>query len=133
MPEQNPQMAQLEQINAMWGPMFDMIAPHLVEYFEKYDGYEFREWFAEEHGRFAYGELRKMAPQTLLGVVELRKQVGPDHVRPMLGRLMPPDKCAKFLQEFMSDEPDSEGFLLGKEVEPQEEPEEVQQPNERTF
>lgn len=109
-PEQQKMAIELEQINNQLGWMFDLVTPHLVERFHKSDGMDFRDWFLEEHGDFAYRQIRQMAPETIIGIFELRKQVAPANIQAQLVQLQPMEKVQKFVLEFLSDEPsDDEG------------------------
>lgn len=104
-PEQQQMANQLETLNNTFGPVFDMAAPHIVDCFHKSDGVDFREWFLGEFGEFAYREMRRVGPEMILGVFELRKQVAPPHVQTQLQQLQPPEKVQQFVLEFLSDEP----------------------------
>jgi uncharacterized protein YqeY len=99
-------MAAIQDINTQFGSTFDEFTPELVKTFDRdLSGMDFRDWFIEEFGARVYSFLRKMDVRTILGVIELRKQTAPDHLRPQLALLTPPEKVEKFILEFQSNEP----------------------------
>jgi hypothetical protein len=99
-------MGAIEEINAQFGATFDEFTPELVKTFDRdLSGMDFRDWFIEEFGARVYSFLRKMDVRTILGVIELRKQTAPEHLRPQLALLTPPAKVEKFILEFQSNDP----------------------------
>jgi hypothetical protein len=122
-------MGAIQEINAQFGATFDEFTPELVKTFDRdLTGMDFRDWFIEEFGARVYSFLRKMDVRTILGVIELRKQTAPEHLRPQLALLTPPDKVERFILEFQSsaDAPDYGG-------EDTAEPEGAQRPVEKDF
>jgi len=104
-PEQE-QMDMLEAINNQFGPMFDDIAPFLVDHFRKgFSGMVFREWFREENGEKLYRMVRGFSPETITGIIEIRKRVAEPRIQSMLQELQPTDAVVQFVQEFLSDAP----------------------------
>ena len=109
-------MTTIQRLSDQFGPLFDGAAPFLVDHFSKgATGMEFREWFCREYGEHAYRTIRQMDPRTLMGIIELRKTQGAEHVQPLLQRLAPPEDVTEFIQEFLSDRPVDE-----EEDEPEE-------------
>lgn len=108
--EEQRQMQNLEMINNQFGWMFDMVTPYLVDMFHKSTGMHFRDWFLDEHGDFAYRQIKVMSPETIVAIFELRKQVAPPTIQQQLVQLSPPEKVSQFVLEFLSDVPaDEEG------------------------
>ena len=96
---------ELEMLNGTMGPMFDMATPHLVDMFHKATGMHFRDWFLDEYGDFSYRETKKLGPEKVLALFELRKQVAAPNVQALLSQLQPPEKVQGFVLQFLSDEP----------------------------
>lgn len=95
----------IKRIAYQWGHVFDSVAPMLVDKFHNADGYAFREWVIKEYGEATYRSLRAFSPQTILGVLEVRKHEAPDQtVKARLAELMPPEDVAAFIEEFLSDD-----------------------------
>lgn len=91
-------------ISHQFGGMLDEVAPFIVDQFKKgMTGMDLRDWFVGEYGMKGYGMLRQMSPETLVGVLEHRRQNAPDHVRNLLSQLQPADKVLEFIKQFMSD------------------------------
>lgn len=104
--EQEQVMGAISEINQQFGATFDEFTPELVKTFDRdLSGMDFRDWFIEEFGARVYSFLRKMDVRTILGVIELRKQTAPEHLRPQLQLLTPPAKVEKFILEFQSNDP----------------------------
>ena len=123
-------MGAIQEINAQFGATFDEFTPELVKTFDRdLTGMDFRDWFIEEFGARVYSFLRKMDVRTILGVIELRKQTAPEHLRPQLVLLTPPAKLEKFILEFQSSE-DAPNY---GEEENATEPGATPQPVERDF
>lgn len=101
-PEEQSKM--VDQIATQYGPFFDEVTPHLVDQFHKFDGLEFRDWFCEEYGKSMYRTLTTFSQQTILEVIERRKQIAPDQIRARLAELQPRERLATFIEEFYSDE-----------------------------
>ena len=106
--EEQRQMQQLEQINQQFGWMFDMVTPHLVDMFHKSTGMHFRDWLLEEYGDFSYRQIKQFSAETIIAIFEVRKQLAPDNIRPLLIQLQPPEKVSQFVLEFLSDVPADE-------------------------
>jgi hypothetical protein len=105
-PNVDEQTAMIENINAQFGPMFDELAPHLVDRFVKdCTGMVFREWFIEEYGQFIYRKVRKFSVETMIAVIQIRKMVAEQRVQEVLNDLQPPEKVVQFIAEFLSDTP----------------------------
>jgi hypothetical protein len=107
-PEQQAMFMELELINATMGPMLDIATPHMVDMFHKATGMHFRDWFLDEYGDFSYRETKKLGPEKVLALFELRKQVAAPNVQQLLQQLQPPEKVQAFVLQFLSDEPAEE-------------------------
>jgi hypothetical protein len=106
--EQQAMFMELELINATMGPMLDIATPHMVDMFHKATGMHFRDWFLDEYGDFSYRETKKLGPEKVLALFELRKQVAAPNVQALLQQLQPPEKVQAFVLQFLSDEPAEE-------------------------
>jgi hypothetical protein len=106
--EQQTMFMELELINATMGPMLDIATPHMVDMFHKATGMHFRDWFLDEYGDFSYRETKKLGPEKVLALFELRKQVAAPNVQQLLQQLQPPEKVQAFVLQFLSDEPAEE-------------------------
>lgn len=106
-PEQQ-MFQELEMLNATLGGMFDMVTPHLVDMFHKATGMHFRDWFLDEFGDFSYREIKRLGPEKVLALFELRKQVAAANIQQLLSQLQPPEKVQTFVLQFLSDEPADE-------------------------
>lgn len=107
-PEQQAMFLELETLNGTLGPMFDMVAPHVVDMFHKATGMHFRDWFLDEFGDFSYREIKRLGPEKVLALFELRKQVAAPNVQALLAQLQPAEKVQAFVLQFLSDEPAEE-------------------------
>jgi len=107
-PEQQAMFNELDNLNTTLGPMFDMVTPHLVDMFHKATGMHFRDWFCEEYGEFSYRETKRLGPEKVLALFELRKQIAAPNIQTLLQQLQPPEKVQGFIMEFLSDEPAEE-------------------------
>lgn len=103
-PEQQEVFNKLEMINNAFGPQLDMIAPNLVDMFLHESGYVFRDWLIDRQGTNGYQMVSQLDDQTILGLIELRRQVAPDMAKSYYQQLTPPEEVVKFLAEFRSDE-----------------------------
>jgi hypothetical protein len=106
--EEKSQM--IRNLATQFGPMFDDATPFLVNIFQTDGGtgMHFRNWFKGEYGNQAYEIIRKMAPETLEGIINLRRVEAPEHIKLKLAMLEPGDKVRKFILEFFSDTPTPE-------------------------
>lgn len=126
-------MGAIQEINEQFGGTFDEFTPELVKTFDRdLSGMDFRDWFIEEFGARVYSFLRKMDVRTILGVIELRKQTAPDHLRPQLALLTPPAKVEQFIIQFQSSDP-APTYNDDEEDEPTGAGDPTLQPREREF
>ena len=102
---------ELEMLNMQLGGMIDMVTPHVLDAFHKTTGMHFRDWFLDEFGDFSYREIKRLGPEKIIALFELRKQVAAPNVQQLLQQFQPVDKVQAFVLEFLSDEPveDEEG------------------------
>ena len=109
-PEQQ-MFKELEMLNMQLGGMIDMVTPHVLDAFHKTTGMHFRDWFLDEFGDFSYREIKRLGPEKIIALFELRKQVAAPNVQQLLQQFQPVDKVQAFVLEFLSDEPveDEEG------------------------
>ena len=103
-PEQQ-MFQELEMLNIQLGGMIDMVTPHVVDMFHKSTGMHFRAWFLDEFGDFSYREIKRLGPEKILALFELRKQVAAPNIQALLTQLQPPEKVQAFVLQFLSDEP----------------------------
>lgn len=102
--EENPTMAAIRQISNQFGPMFDEVTPELAKQFGRnIPGMSFRDWFITEYGNRTYDFMKKMDPQTIIDVIELRKREAPEAIAGQLRTLEPKAKLRTFIEEFLSD------------------------------
>lgn len=99
-----------EQINAQFGPLLDRIAPTLSAHFHQGTGNTLQDWFKKEYGLQTYAVLMQFSPQTVLDVLNMRKEPSagaPPEVQALLIGLTPTDKLPAFVTDFLDDtEPD---------------------------
>jgi hypothetical protein len=102
--KEEEQVEQMQRINQEFGWMFDRLAPELVNIFlDDAPGMVFRDWFIDEYGKFIYNQVKNFSPETILTLIEIRKQQAELSVKERLQQLRPPEKVTQFVQEFLSD------------------------------
>lgn len=101
-PEQRREM--LAALNEQFGGILDAVAPFMVDQFKSgVTGMEFRDWFLDRYGSLTYDALAQMSKETILALIDVRKQQGPPHIKNILAEFVPPERAAEFVAEFQSD------------------------------
>jgi len=101
-PEQRAQM--LAQLNEQFGGLLDGVAPFMVDQFKSgLTGMHFRDWFLDRYGSLAYDALAQMSKETIVALLDTRRQQGPPHIKNILAELTPPERVLEFVVEFQSD------------------------------
>ena len=98
-------MNTIRQLSNQFGPMLDEATPIMVDQFlREMTGMHFRNWFLQTYGQRGYRAVRQMSVETIIAIIELRKQEAPEITRGQLAQLHPPDELTKFVKEFLSDD-----------------------------